>query len=527
MREFRSLIVVAIAALTACGGDAGAGGGGTSTRAPSGTVSVCLPAEPAMLDPFLSSDQAAGDLMPVLFTPLVHYGPTGAVEPYLATDWSWSEDRRNLEFRLRDDVRWHDGEPVTAADVAWTITAAADTAFAYWNGSDLASLDSVAAGDGTVDLWFATPNVWGVEMFAVLPILPRHLLTEYAAPEFPRAEYHRSPVGSGPYRVSGRAGDNSLVLERVNGFPAELGAGGPARIVLRFIAEAPTQLVELQTGGIDACVMGSSSADEVADIESLDALAIGPAGVAIIPLSVDQPPLDDARVRRALSAALDRREIAAVMSPVASPAGTFMPENNPYLDADLRQPDADPELAAALLDSAGWRRPAEGAIRVNAAGEPLRFEVVGPQQAQTFLTIAQEQLRRSGVDMRLRLLEGGTFVETLQNPDTRPAATALVFTPDRVAAFDPYSELHSDGYANYSSYANASVDSLLERLQTPVPDEERSEIFRALQRVVSEDVPSLYTVYLPRLLAVGPRLQGVEVTAAAGPFANVTEWSVR
>jgi peptide/nickel transport system substrate-binding protein len=270
--------------------------------------------------------------------------------------------------------------------------------------------------------------------------------------------------------------------------------------------------------------MGGGTADEVEDAGQLEALPLTPASVLFVALDTRVAPLDDARVRRALSAALDRDALARVTSPVARPAGSFVPMESPYRAAEVRQPDADLDLAAALLDSAGYRRAGED-IRVSADGTPLRITIASEQSARELLTFIQGQLRRVGIDARLELMEAATFYDDIQNPDRRPMAMAVTLIPDRVVDYDPEAELHSEGFLNLASYRSETVDSLIEELAASHEDADRERIFGELQRAVARDVPSLYIAYSPRILAVAPGLQGVEVDVR-GPFASLEDWRV-
>ena len=488
---------------------------------------MCLATEPAGLNAFASPDQASSDLIPVLFTPLVRFSPAGEVAPWLARDWSWDAEHRRLTFTLRDDVTWHDGTPLTAADVEWTLNAARDSAYGYWGREDFLEVASVSAPTPqTVVLEYARPTSGSVEAFVAMPILPKHLLSALTPEQFAQAPYNREPVGSGPFRFLTRRSTGELVFQRWEQFPEQLGAARLERLVLRTIPERSTQLVELGTGNVHACVLGASAADEVRAVASLEAEPVGPFGVQMLPLRNDRPPFDDRRVRRALSAAIDRAAIADVWSSAASPAGNLLPLDNPYRDARLNQPDANPTLAAALLDSAGWGTRGRDGIRTNARGERLSFRMVSPQAFEAPLTVIQAQLRAVGVDMALELLEFATYVDVISDPDTRPAAMALVMAPSKVQYFDPWSELHSDGYSNYSLYSSPAADSLVDALRNTFDDQQRGRIYRSLQQVVRDEVPTIYTVYLPRIIAQGARLEGVR-PGIDGPFASILDWHLQ
>ncbi|MGH7555710.1 MAG: ABC transporter substrate-binding protein [Longimicrobiales bacterium] len=511
--------------LSACGEGppAGFSGGANVEPEAGGTAVVCALSMPDVLNPFTTPDQLTKDLRWLLYTPLVRYDSAG-VQPYLARSWTFEDEQRTLVFTIRDDVRWHDGQRLTAQDVAWTVRIAADTAYAYFGGSEFGGLrESTARDSVTVVLRFAEPLAAGLEPFTGLAVLPRHLLESIAPADLVRAEYNRAPVGSGPYRFAGRDGAGNTSLDRVADYPEDLGRGLLDRIVLRELPEATTMMAELRTGGVDVCVTGSSRARDV-QASGLTAVAVLPAGVQVIPLDNAKPPFNDVRVRRALSAALNRAELAQTISPIAQPAGTFMPAGDTrWTDPSLRQPDNDSARAVLLLDSAGWRTIGPDGIRRNVAGQPLRFTIVAPQPLQNLLTVVQAQLRRAGVDAELRFMEGGAFGDAVSNPDSRPAALALTFISERFLNPDPYAELHSGGDSNLSNYRDPRVDSLVQRLRDVLPDDERARIYRELQQRVSQDVPLLYTVFTPRVLAVGQRLQGVTVDLN-GPLGNVSEW---
>lgn len=508
-----------LALLAACGG-----GDRPSRVAGGGTAVYCTASLPEMLDTFVTPDITAADARWLLFTPLVRYTPDGnGLAPWLAAAWHWDDARRTVDIALRTDLTWHDGDALDAEDVAWTVRSAADPAFGYVGIDDLEGLvEARVVAPDTVRLVFDRPMVADMEPFVHLPVLPHHLLDTIPADRFARAAYHRDPVGSGPWRFVERTVDGSIVLARNDAFPESLGRPELDRLVLRGIPETTAALVELETGSIDACVMGSSRAADVQKSGRLRAVAVPPAGLYVIPLDMRKAPLDDVRVRRALSAALDRTMLAASLSSAIVPARTFLPAGSRWADPTALQPDADTAQASALLEAAGWRRGTDG-LRVDARGAPLRFTLLAPQPHRNLLTAVQAMWRTVGVDVELQFLEGAAYVATIRDPGTRPAAMSLSFFPDRLLTPDPASQLHTDGGSNLSSYSVPEVDRLAESLATPLSDAERTAAYHALQRRVAEDVPLLYLVQAPRLLAVDAELDGV-APDPNGPLAGVSAW---
>ncbi|NIW35198.1 MAG: hypothetical protein GWN32_01035 [Gemmatimonadetes bacterium] len=519
--------VVLAAALLGCGGEPAerpVEAIGEEERA-GGTAVVCTQNAIESLNTFTSPDLGAADVRLLLFTPLVLYGEGAEYRPYLASGWDWEDGKRTLSFRIRDDLTWHDGRPVTADDVAFTVELAADPEYAYPSGSDFAGIDEVAVIDSvTVEIRFGQPQVGGLEKFIWLPILPRHLLGDVPAAEFSHAEYHQAPIGSGPFRFSQRRSDGSLLFERYDPFPGELGDPYLDGLLIRTITEPFVIQAEMVNGSVDLCVTDAVLSERIGDSDRLSVITLEPSRTLVLPLNTLRPPLDDARVRRALSAGLDRTEIAVAMAPAARPARSPLPESSPWFDPELVQPDADPAYAGASLDSAGWRLNG-GDVRRNAGGEALAFELLAPQGAEGWLTVAQAHWREIGVTLELRFMEWASYVGVLEDPARKPDIMALSFSPEKIYTPDSelYAEFHSQGFANLGSYSDPAVDSLIERLRSSVDPEKRQEIYRRVQRRVAEDVPMIFTVYVPRLEIVGPRLR--DVTADLnGPFSTVTEW---
>lgn len=489
-----------------------------------GTLVLCTTTAIESLDPFVSPDQGAVDLGALLFTPLVRYGADGEIEPVLARSWNWEEGRRRLVLALRRDVRWHDGRPVAPEDVAWTLERAADPTFGYWNASDFVPMRGVEARDSaTVVLTFEAPFTAGLEPFVGLPVLPRHLLEDVAADAFARHAYHRAPVGSGPYRYDGRLQDGSHRFVRADSFPADLAPAYLDAIVVRVVPELTTMAAELASGAIDACVATASSAARLRSTRGVDVQPLAPAGMQILALNHAAAPLDDPRVRRAVSAALDRAEIAGVVSPLASASASPLPSASRWRNPTLHQPDADPAWARAALDSAGWTLPEGESVRRDADGAVLRLRLTAPPPMEDVLTVMQAQLARVGFAVDLELLEWATFVGRIQDPSLRPDAMVLGLQPERLIRPDVRSFLHSTGPANLSGFADPEVDALLERGERTTDPDSLGAIYEEVQRVVAREIPLVFTIEVPRVLAVGPRVRDVRA-GVGGPLAGAASW---
>ena len=165
----------------------------------------------------------------VLLTTLARYDSSLVPRPYLARSWAWSPDRRGLTFHLETAVRWHDGQPTTAHDVAWTLNAARDPSTGYPRANELVGLESVTALDGsTVVLRFRQPQPRLPDLLTDLAILPAHLLDAVPHARLRQAEWNTAPVGNGPFRFVSHEPNRRWVFAANPDFPAAL--GGPPRL---------------------------------------------------------------------------------------------------------------------------------------------------------------------------------------------------------------------------------------------------------------------------------------------------------
>jgi len=522
----RHAILLALAA--GCGGgDAGAPSGGERVAAgepvAGGSAVICAQGQPESLNPFLSPDQLSVDLAPLVFTPLVRIDPDMTLDGVLASGWTWEDDRTRLVLRLRADLEWHDGAPVSAEDVAWTIRTAADEEYGSWLAPDLETLVGAEALDPvTVEVRFSEPFLPGLEPFAGIPVLPAHILGGLDPEAFARAPYHREPVGNGPYRVASRSTDGGILFERAASYPEDLGRVWLDRVLFRSIPEENTMAAELRTGGVDACVTGSGTAAALNAAPEVRLDPLAPPSLFVIALNTAHPPLDDVRVRRALSAALTRSDVASVISPLAVPAVSPLTPGSPWMAPEAGQPDADLRLADSLLAAAGWTRAGDGP-RSNAAGDELRLEVVSPGAFETPLTAVQALWRQVGVEIDLRFMEWASYVRVLMDPDARPDAMALSFVEDRLLRPDFSGTYASGSPRNISAYRSAEADRILGSLDEASDEAALAALYRELQMRLAEDVPILYVAYAPRVLAVGPRLEGIE-PGPGSPFRSVASW---
>jgi peptide/nickel transport system substrate-binding protein len=323
----------------------------TAPMTVSDTYVEAIADEPPLLNPVLAPyTQARQDVLPLVFAGLVRADAEGNVSPDLAERWTVSDDGREYLVALRPGLTWHDGEPLTAEDVAFTVRLiqAADHQGSQdlaelWRGVVVEVVDSA-----TVRFRLPSPLASFAEHLT-LGLLPRHALEGVTASALPLHEFNRAPVGSGPYRVASLDPDQ-IALERYpdyHGVPPRL-----ARIELRIFAERNAALDALLGGRVDG--LGDLRVEEVRRLETSPGVAIYSlperAKVALLTMNVQAPILDQPPVRQAIARAIDRDRL--IEDALAGPGR-----------ADFR---ADPGPILGLRRAVG-RRAVRSTRRVRAA----------------------------------------------------------------------------------------------------------------------------------------------------------------
>ncbi|MEZ4424223.1 MAG: ABC transporter substrate-binding protein [Gemmatimonadota bacterium] len=466
---------------------------------------------------------------------LVRLDANLAPVPYLAESWSLSEDGTLLEFRLRDDVAWHDGTPTRAADVAFTFERARDPETGYANPAYFRWYENVEVVDDRTVRFRVQPHAQMLETWAVVPILPAHLLEPVPPAELATHPFNtRCPVGNGPFRfLEHREGDR-WIFARNPAFPDAI--GGPpqvARYVFRVIPEQTTLLTELLTGAVH--VYFDVRPDQAATIAASQAARVLRAGsreFAFIAWNARRAPFGDAALRRALTQAIDRGAIVTeLLGGYGSVAETSVPPFHWAFDPSVGGAVAhDPTAAAAALAALGWEDRDGDGVREDASGAELTIELLYNQENQLRATIAQivqADLAAVGVAARPQGLEMATVLARVTDPERREFdALLLAYETDfRIDDADLFHSGRRGGGLALAGTANPDLDAILDRLPlVPDRDEAVAEWARYQQALVAEQ-PFTYLYFPDVLTGVSRRLRNVEIDER-GAWRTIQQWSL-
>ena len=462
----------------------------TAGPAAGGTLVYIINGEPDSLDPHKTVRQDSWAVMRYVHGSLVLQDPEGNYVPYLAESWEMSEDGLTWTFHLKEGITFQDGTPLTAQDVAWTYTRAKDPANPGAAGAALAAVESIEATDDLT-----------VVMHLPQPFFP--LLTSLSDPAYfgilsqkavEAEDYGREPMGSGPYRFKEWVTGEKIVLERNPDFDwaPEYAHAGPwyfDEIEFRIIPETATQVVSMEAGKIHVSAVSPNDVDIIRQTGLFTLYDVFQPGTGpYLQFNNAMPPLDDVRVRQALSMAIDRDVVVKVAT-----KGQAVPQYGPLSPATIGYWQGvdyvgykyNLEKAKALMEEAGYTANASGMLEKD--GEPLQFTLKTIAGEETWLRIAeilQEQFRALGVEVQLEQQEAGALVGDEISGNYEMGMMQVGWSDADIL----YQLFHSSmvGAMNMSQLSDPELDEMLTKTRTTLDPEARQQWVDDVQRYITE-----------------------------------------
>jgi peptide/nickel transport system substrate-binding protein len=407
---------------------AGCGGGGGSAQADTSEFRIAWEAQPATLDPVMTTATTTRDIMRNVYEPLVVMDENDQVQPVLASSWTVSEDKRTVSFTLREGVKFHDGSTLDSDDVVASLErwiAQTVSGKQFMQGTVV-----TATGPNTVDV--TTPRA----MFTTLQLLgDPSLITPIQPAEVVRgapAEGVTQFIGTGPYQFVEWVTDQYIHLRRFADYASPAGpenglAGAKTpvyeNLYYHFVADPSTRLAGLQTGEYDAA--NALPFDNIAQLQADPTLqtVVGAAGTNVVVFNKRKGVMSSPLMRQAANAALNMEEI--LRAAFADPEfyrlnGAIAADESSawYTDAGLANYNVhNPDRARQLLAEAGY------------AGEPVRI-LTTREYADHYnsAVVVEAQLRAVGINAELVVTDWATLLQN-RTDDTAYEAFITGFTP--------------------------------------------------------------------------------------------------
>lgn len=492
---------------------------------------------PRFINPLIAqSNDADRDIAQLVFSGLMRYKKDGELEPDLAKTYEIKEDGKVYEFTLRDNLLWHDGEPITTEDIAFTIKLVQDPEYQSplrinWQGVETKILNEM-----TVQLILQGPYAPFLET-TTMGVLPKHVWEDVTAQNFALAQSNLKPIGSGPYQLQKFKKDRFGEIKEIRltaNQDYHFGRPFVKELLFKFYSNEDDAIAAYKRRKVDG--IASISLTNLEMIEKERALELKhifiPRYFAVFFNQTQSKALSDIAVRTALATAVNRNEIIeTILRGEALEADSPVPKGvMAYNDEVIRYPFSLDE-ARSILEKNSWQDTDEDGIREK-KDEKLEF---------TLVTTASQGLERIAELLKTQWEEIGAMVDVqimgvgeLQNDYIRPRNyQALLFGEILGHDPDPFSFWHSsqkrDPGLNLSLYENKKVDKLLEEARQLPNEEERIEKYKEFQKIITQDIPAIF-LYSPHYIyPVNKKLKGVEVTSIVDPskrFSEIEKWYI-
>ncbi len=457
-------------------------------------------------------------------------------QPALYESWEWSDDSLQLTLKMRQDIKWSDGEPVTAHDVAFTyeaigMTDVASPRYAYTR--DYAE-PATALDDYTVRFSWKNPGdrITRLAQSAAY-VIPKHKLAS-ALPNLGDNPLATNPLANGPFRLGKRQAGQYFTLEPNPDFSGPDEWKAHLKLVrFQIVPEYQTRLLKLKKGEVDLMEgIKVKDADELKkSTPNLRLVRRGYRFMDYIAWNLNDKRFQDKQVRTAMAYAVD---IDGMIDKLLTgedgtrygqqAVGTITPEIC-SVKADFDPIKQNVETAKKMLADAGWKDTNGNGI-IDKDGVEMSFTLLTNKEndrRRQASQLVQAQLKEVGIDMKLDLIEFNAMTKRLQARDFEAVlggwSAGLFVDPS------PFWHSGEEYHFNYPSYANADVDALIDKaLATPDPDE-AAPIWKEMQQQVYEDQPYMFLWWRDEIVAIDNRFENTDIDISSLTH-NLNKWSV-
>ncbi len=509
-----------------------------TTRVPAsgGSLAEGVVGAPRYLNPLLSDGNPVDqEIASLIFDGLTRYDDDGQLAPALAQEWQVSEDGQTVTFRLREDVFWHDGQPLTAADVVFSYGLLQNEAFpapaplrTLWQSVAINQL-----GDGTVA--FTLPEPYSPFLDATTRgLIPHHLFEDVPVSQVAEHSFNLSPVGTGPFMVA--PGENWQRSGRLSLVPnPRLWVHGVSldSIDLRFYPDLAALVAAFEAGEIQAVNSVPATAFlKIARNTEAHLYTTTRARYTQLLFNVSEtghPALQQREVRQALGFALDRKALvdSALQGQGVPLDGPYTPDSWAYNPTALTIYAHQPLSATQLLDGAGWTL-AEGSDLRQSQGQPLvvRLLLVEEPVQRAIAAALAAQWANVGVRLELEAVTLERYGAALSERAFEAALVEIVAQNDP-DVYDFWGQAPIVSGHNYAGWNNRRASEALEQARQTWDAAQRRAYYDVFQQIFSSAAPALTLFQHVYTYAVSAEVQNVDIGRIDHPrdrYASMDDW---
>jgi len=489
------LVLSSAALLTGCAADAETGDGARSS-----SLVIAENEPPASFDPIQANNSTVDEVVIPAYDTLLTYDDDQELSEKLATEWSVSDDGTTISMTLRDDVTFHDGEPLTAADVVYTLDRIASL------GTGVASFltsyeSSTADSDTELTITLANADAPFLAALTRVYVLNSALVDENAGDDEGQSWLATNDAGSGPYALTSYVANQSASFDRYDdywgGFDGQAGS-----VEFRYITEASTQLSALQGGDVDIA-MDIAPTDR-ASFEGQDGFTVDASDTNVVLYSffdMTDPVTSNPALREAVSYAYDyQQHVDSILLGAGQLVDGPVPSGMQCSTTDVEQPTLDLDRARQIVDDNGL------------GGTTLTMTYLeATTEMEQAATLLQSNLAEIGITLELQAVTYPQYAEMAADDATRPQLGmiyAFPAFPDTSAVM--YQNYNSQfiGSQNWGAYSNPEVDELTNAAQVETDQDTRCEQYVEAEQIVTSDHAAVNMANAQIVAVMDDRVQG-------------------
>ncbi len=505
------------------------------------------------INPVLSFTDADKDMSALIYSGLLKPTPEGKLDTDLAQSWSVSDDELTYTFTLKPNLYFHDGQPLTTADIAYTIEKILDPAIKSpkaesWNGVTVTVID-----DKSISFTLKKPYAPFIENLT-LGILPKHLWKDVSDDTFDVSVLNREPVGSGPFQIAKAFKDDSGIYEYYDLSPFDkyaLGKPYISHFIMRFYKGESDALGAYKGGRIDG--LGGISPQAASEFKKSGDYLLSTSLPRVFAVFLNEsaaPVLVNKEVRQALDVAVNRSAIIKdVLDDWGTPSRTPLPRKGTQelsanslasspSDNTASSTAADPYVTAAakILAAGGWKMGDSGVLEKKTISgktssvQTLKFSISAPNVPELTQTanILKETWGKLGADVTVQIFEPSDLTQKVIRPRSYDS---LLFGQVVGRDFDLYPFWHSsqrnDPGLNIALYTNIKADKALEIIRGTSDEAKRQDAYKTFEQEIENDIPAIFLYSPDYIYAASRNVRAVDISNITSPserFMNVYKW---
>ncbi|MCF6463825.1 ABC transporter substrate-binding protein [Clostridium sp. Cult1] len=495
-----SMMLILSLVLTACGGGKETGGKSDESTGAKDKLVIATSSDAITMDPVQNNDAFSGNIMAQVYDGLVKIDMEGNITESLAEKYEISEDGLTYTFKLKEGIKFQNGEELKASDAVFTFKRAIEAPAVAHIFGDIDPDSLEALDDYTFQFSLKEANAGIV---AALCHPAAFIVNEKAVTEA-GDDYSRNPIGTGPFILESWSKSNKMVLNRFEDYHGEAPVYNTLEV--RVIPEATNRVIELETGGVDiAYDISPNDVSRVEENSDLQLFRTPDYGTLYMGMNTEKSPLNDIKVRQAITKAIDVESIVkAIWRGVGKPASAPYTSTIKYSIADENEPNKkDIEGAKQLLKEAGYEN-----------GLSLTITTNDRQERIDAATIMKEDLKEIGIDITVEVLEWSAFIEKIENGQHDLFMISwLSDSPDPDMVLYPcfHSSMAGPG-GNYAFLNDAEVDELIIKGRRTLDGPEREQIYKDLQEKIMDLAPAVFLYNSEIVIGARNNIDNIELT---------------